>query len=242
MADIVNREPKKEELDAVLALVWREWSKEEDPADLTVEKLQELLRSNAMEPLWAVWVTANLNLVEEYGAKQNESNIAAAFLLFFNNWSRDLSERWSYRVQEYRREWAQQQQPLPTTTSRIPTIGEPLPVLDTHPKPPLPPWKDAREIVVQPYDTRREAATVLVESHTDGERDAARKVEQTGIRLVAIWRTEPACCIACWPNEGRLCSEVGFPPLHKNCDCYAEWNPYSSDGSYPAKGPTSVSL
>jgi hypothetical protein len=231
MADVPNREPTEDELEAILALIWREWSSEEDPADLTAEKLQELLRANAIEPLWAVWVTANLNLVEEYGVKQNESNLAAAFLLFFNNWSRDLSDRWSTRVSNYREEWTRQQQPAPTTTTVIPTIGQPLPVLDAPPKPPLPPWREAREVVVQPNDTRREAITVVTETQTDGETDAARKVEQQGTPLIAIWRTEPGACEICAPLEGTYPQfwrqvSIGGPPVHPRCRCRLEWVPY----------------
>jgi hypothetical protein len=233
MADVPNREPKEEELEAILALIWREWSKVDDPSELTVDKLQELLRSNAMEPLWAVWVTANLNLVEEYGAKQNESNLAAAFLLFFNNWSRDLSDRWSSRVAQWREEWTQQQQPAPTTTTRIPTIGQPLPVLgqETKPKEPVPPWKDAKETIVQPHDTKREAITTITETQTNGETDGARKVEQQGTPLIAVWRTEPGACEICAELEGtypQYWKQVAFngPPVHPNCRCRLSWEPY----------------
>ena len=96
-----NRFAVEAKLQKALAVVWAEWSKERDPSKLTKAYLEELLANECEGPLWAVWLSANTNVLLDYGQEQDEAALAAAFLLFFSNWRKNLAERWGARVDEY---------------------------------------------------------------------------------------------------------------------------------------------
>lgn len=140
--EVSNRFNAEADLQKALATVWSEWSKDRNPEDLTVERLTELLESECQDPLWAVWIAANVNVLEEYGQEQDEAALLIAFLAYFNNWKKDVAERWGARVDEYKEK---------TTISggggggggsgsgsglsggpstHLPTIGQPISFLD----------------------------------------------------------------------------------------------------------------
>lgn len=77
-------------------------------------------------------------------------------------------------------------------------------------------------------DANRDSATTITETQSRGEIDASNDVEsRTGVRLVAVWRTEPGACPICAPLEGTTREwRARFPegpPGHKNCRCHLEW-------------------
>lgn len=232
MADVVDRDKWEAELARVLEVVWTKWSKTNDPDTLTEEGLIEILRENAIDPVWNVWIRAHLDLLEQYGQEQDQAALAAAFLLFFRQWSEDLSRRWKSRVSQWQEDYRQSQQTPPVTvaTTSMTISGNQLPVVE--PAAPVSPWRRAKHEIVQPHDAKAEAVTSITQTQTDSERRAVATVETRGVeRLIPIWVTEPGACPVCSPLEGqppnvwRLVAPDG-PPQHRNCRCSLQWRAF----------------
>ena len=136
-----NRFNSEAELQNALSVVWSEWSKDRDPANLTVEYLTELLDTRCLDPMWAVWIASHLELLDEYGQAQDDAAAMVMFLVFFANWKKSVADRWGARVENYRETTSMgggggggggsggtggsdRNRSGPTT--HLPTIGEPI--------------------------------------------------------------------------------------------------------------------
>lgn len=222
--DLADREAREKEIEQVLAVVWREWTDRNDPNELSQQSLEDLLQEHAIDKIWAVWVRANLELLQEYGQEQTNAQLAAAFLLFFRRWRDSVASRWNTRIRNYltevetndRRELQQavEQNRTPSALLNIVDIEAPVQ------KEPPAPWPQARFEIVVSGDLNRESVTLVTETQSDGEVNAARVIGR-GQQLMAIWRTETNPCEFCGPLDGLEART--FPPLHPNCRCHLEW-------------------
>lgn len=237
--DVRNRDKSEAELNEVLLLVWQEWSKVRDPSTLTQESLESLLEKNCKDKVWAVWVRANLDLLKEFGQERDDDALAAAFLLFFMNWKRDLSERWTTRVTDWqvlrvqqekereraieRRDKEIERQKETGESGKKPDGKKPIELEEIPPEPPK--WRAARELIVQDHDIERESVTSVTAIHTDGETNAAKVVEKESdddSYLLPFWMTEPgACKEVCAPLHNKppnVWRKVSLgPPAHPHC-------------------------
>jgi hypothetical protein len=173
-------------------------------------------------------------MLKEFGQEQDDAALAAAFLLFFTNWRRDLSERWLTRIsdwevsrelQQKERERAiERREAIIATQSNKPSGSGKKPI-DLEEIPPEPPkWKAARELIVQDHDIEREAVTSVTAIHTDGETNAAKTVEKESdddSYLLPFWMTEPGACDTCSPLHNKppnIWRKVSLgPPAHPHC-------------------------
>lgn len=222
--DLADREAREKEVEQVLAVVWREWTDRNDPNELSQQSLEDLLQEHAIDKIWAVWVRANLELLQEYGQEQTNAQLAAAFLLFFRRWQDSVVSRWNTRIRNYltevetndRRELQQAIEQNRTPSALLNIVDPQSPVE----KEPPAPWPQARFEIVVSGDLNRESVTLVTETQSDGEVNAARVIGR-GQQLMAIWRTETNPCEFCGPLDGLEART--FPPLHPNCRCHLEW-------------------
>lgn len=233
--DVRNREKLESQMNEVLFVVWNEWSKVRDPSTLTQEKLEALLEKHCMDKVWALWVRANLDLLKEFDKEQNDAALAAAFLLFFTNWRRSLSERWVTRVRDWEysrdqqeaersraieRQQATSSEPSGSSSGVSGGSGSRKPA-EIDEIPPAPPkWKEARDLIVQDHDIEREAVTSVTEIQTDGESNAAKEIEAEEY-ILPFWKAEPGACDFCAPLHNKppnVWRKVSLgPPAHPHC-------------------------
>jgi hypothetical protein len=222
--EVSQREQKEESLAAALQAVWERWSLAVDPVLMTQAALIQLLRDNCLDPLFSVWRSAHLNLLEENQSRSRDSQWSGAFMAFFLAWAKDVSSRWEQRVRSYQSEYRSQQA---TGKNTFPLVGQEH-VSTILSQGQLPPWPHAKEVLLTPEDFLRESVTTVTQSHSVAEQDAAIAVQRDGPILIPIWRTEPLACNVCEklegtrPNIWRVQAPQG-PPMHPNCRCWLQW-------------------
>jgi len=87
------------------------------------------------------------------------------------------------------------------------------------------------EDVVSKDRIDRTAITETTQAITAGEQAAATQITvATGVKLKPYWVTaeDDGVCSFCRRNHDRSCQlgDVGFPPQHVRCRCFADWRPF----------------
>lgn len=247
--DVPNRQDREAELQKALELVWTLWTSVEDPEQLREEDLVQLLRENCIDTVWAVWILANKNVLEEFGQQQDEKAAAIAFMFFFRSWVRDTVVRWKTRIAKKLYEEPANTQPTRPTyigggdgSGRTfvfdtlagnqvvdPATGKKdksrvaFEKLEQEPVS----WPKARLEMYTREDADRDAITIVTFVHTNAEQAAVGKVQSAGKTIVQIWRTEPGACKNCAPLEGTRPNvwqkeAPKGPPYHPRCRCWLE--------------------
>ena len=104
MAEPQDRYEREAEVKSALDLVWKAWTNALDIFAINAASLIDLLNKHVRGVMWKVWVSGYEPMAKPFFSSQaDEENTktAAAFLLFFRQWSNDLAVRWVARVQTW---------------------------------------------------------------------------------------------------------------------------------------------
>lgn len=247
--DVPNRNEREAELQKALELVWMLWTSVDDPTKLQEEDLVLLLQEHCVDTVWAVWILANKNVLEEFGKEQDEKAAAIAFMMFFRSWARDTVVRWKARVAKNLAEQSSKPTPAKPTyigggsesgrtfvfdtilgndrierTATAPNKTA-IDFSDLEQEPVK--WSQLRTEMYTRDDADRDAITVVTFVHTNAEQNAVSRVQSLGTTIVQIWRTEPGACKNCAPLEGTRPNvwkkeAPNGPPYHPRCRCWLE--------------------